>query len=38
LKEADHVYGVTMQEDGISDMIGNIDPNSVGAKGEIPAY
>ena len=35
LKEADHVYGVTMQDTGISDMIGNVDPNSVGPKGEI---
>ena len=35
LKEADHVYGVTMQDTGISDMIGNIDPNSVGPQGEI---
>lgn len=35
LKEADHVYGVTMQDTGISDMIGNVDPSSVGPKGEI---
>jgi chromosome segregation protein len=35
LKEADHVYGVTMQDTGISDMIGSIDPNSVGPQGEI---
>jgi len=35
LKEANHVYGVTMRETGISDMIGNIDPSSVGPKGEI---
>ncbi len=35
LKEANHVYGVTMKETGISDMIGSIDPNSVGPKGEI---
>ena len=35
LKEADHVYGVTMQDTGISDMIGSVDPNSVGPKGEI---
>jgi len=35
LKEADHVYGVTMRETGISDMIGNIDPNAVGPEGEI---
>ncbi len=35
LKEANHVYGVTMKDTGISDMIGNIDPNTVGPKGEI---
>lgn len=35
LKEANHVYGVTMQDDGISDMIANIDPESVGPEGEI---
>ena len=35
LKEANHVYGVTMQDNGVSDMIGNIDPDSVGPDGEI---
>jgi len=35
LKEANHVYGVTMRETGISDMIGNIDPSTVGPRGEI---
>jgi len=35
LKEANHVYGVTMHDTGISEMIGNIDPESVGPKGEI---
>ncbi len=35
LKEADHVYGVTMRDTGISEMIGNIDASSVGPKGEI---
>jgi chromosome segregation protein len=35
LKEANHVYGVTMKDNGISEMIGNIDPNTVGTKGEI---
>ena len=35
LKEANHIYGVTMQDTGISEMIGNIDPESVGPKGEI---
>ena len=34
LKEANHVYGVTMRDNGISEMIGNIDPNAVGTKGE----
>ena len=35
LKEANHIYGVTMHDSGISEMIGNIDPESVGPKGEI---
>ncbi len=35
LKEANHVYGVTMRDTGISDMIGNLDPSSVGPKGKI---
>jgi len=35
LKEANHVYGVTMRDTGVSEMIGNIDPESVGPKGEI---
>lgn len=35
LKEANHVYGVTMSDTGISEMIGNIDPASVGPKGKI---
>jgi len=35
LKEANHIYGVTMHENGISEMIGNIDPESVSPKGEI---
>jgi len=35
LKEANHVYGVTMKETGVSEMIGNIDPEIVGPKGEI---
>lgn len=29
LKEADHIYGVTMREDGISQMIGNVDIDSI---------
>ena len=35
LKEANHVYGVTMRETGISEMIGNVDPSAIGPKGEI---
>ena len=35
LKEANHIYGVTMQDTGISEMIGNIDPESVGPQGEL---
>ena len=35
LKEANHVYGVTMRETGISEMIGDIDPSVVGPKGEL---
>ncbi|KYK30317.1 MAG: hypothetical protein AYK22_04225 [Thermoplasmatales archaeon SG8-52-3] len=35
LKEANHVYGVTMRDTGVSEMIGNIDPSTVGASGEI---
>lgn len=35
LKEANYLYGVTMHDSGISEMIGNIDPESVGPTGEI---
>jgi chromosome segregation protein len=35
LKEANHVYGVTMHDSGISEMIGNVDIDSIGHKGEI---
>ncbi|MEM4258173.1 MAG: chromosome segregation protein SMC [Candidatus Thermoplasmatota archaeon] len=35
LKEANHIYGVTMHDSGISEMIANIDPESVGPQGEI---
>jgi len=35
LKEADYLYGVTMHDSGISEMIGNIDPEAVGPTGEI---
>jgi len=38
LKEANYLYGVTMHDSGISEMIGNIDPDSVGPKGEIRAH
>ncbi len=33
LKEANHVYGVTMRDTGISEMIGNIDPSTVSLDG-----
>jgi mannitol/fructose-specific phosphotransferase system IIA component len=35
IKEADYIYGVTMRDTGVSDMIGNIDPTIVGPHGEI---
>jgi len=35
LKEANYVYGVTMRDTGVSEMIGDIDPNSVGHKENI---
>jgi len=35
LKEANHVYGVTMRDNGISEMIGNLDPSTVGPRGEL---
>ena len=35
LKEANYVYGVTMQDTGISEMIGNIDPSTVSHDGEF---
>jgi chromosome segregation protein len=35
LKEANHVYGVTMRDTGISDMIGNIDPSTIDSTGEF---
>ena len=37
LKEANHVYGVTMRDTGVSEMIGNIDPETVSPKGEFKA-
>lgn len=35
LKEADHIYGVTLREDGISEIVGHVDLSSIGPKGEI---
>ncbi|MBU3901821.1 MAG: chromosome segregation protein SMC [Candidatus Thermoplasmatota archaeon] len=35
LKEADHVYGVVKQSNGISNIIGNVNISQVGEKGEI---
>ena len=35
LKEADHVYGVTMQSSGISEVIGNVNLEDIGEEGEI---
>jgi chromosome segregation protein len=35
LKEANHVYGVTMRDTGITELIGDIDPAIVGPKGEL---
>jgi chromosome segregation protein len=35
LKEADHVYGVVKQNNGISNVIGNVNISQIGEKGEI---
>ena len=35
LKEANHVYGVTIRDTGVSEMIANIDPSTVSPKGEF---
>ncbi len=35
LKEANHVYGVTMRDTGVTELIGDIDPAVVGPKGEL---
>jgi chromosome segregation protein len=35
LKEADHVYGVVKQSNGISNIIGNVNISQIGEKGEI---
>jgi chromosome segregation protein len=35
LKEANHVYGVTMRDTGVSEMIANVDPDTVGPQGEL---
>jgi len=35
LKEADHIYGVTIQENGVSELLGNVNIASITEKGEI---
>ena len=35
LQEADHVYGVTMQNSGISEVIGNVNLKDISEEGEI---
>ena len=35
LKEADHIYGITKREDGISEVVGTVDLSSIGPRGEI---
>ncbi|MCK5561266.1 MAG: chromosome segregation protein SMC, partial [Thermoplasmata archaeon] len=35
LKEADHVYGATIQRNGITDIIGNINISTISEKGEL---
>jgi chromosome segregation protein len=35
LKEANHVYGVTIQKNGITDIVGNINILNVNEKGEL---
>jgi chromosome segregation protein len=35
LKEANHVYGVTIQKNGITDIVGNINLMNVNEKGEL---
>jgi chromosome segregation protein len=35
LKEADHVYGVVKQSNGVSNIIGNVNLSQIGEKGEI---
>jgi len=35
LNQADHVYGVTIQADGITDIIGNVNIADVGDRGEL---
>lgn len=36
LNKAHHVYGVTIQKNGITDIIGKINLHELGEKGEIP--
>jgi len=35
LKEADHVYGIVKQSNGVSNIIGNVNLSQIGEKGEI---
>ena len=37
LKKANHVYGVTIQNNGITDIVGKINLTDLGEEGEIPA-
>lgn len=37
LKEADHLYGVIKRDNGVSEIIGNINLDDIGEKGEISA-
>ena len=36
LKKANHVYGVTIQNNGITDIVGKINLADMGEEGEIP--
>ena len=36
LKKAHHVYGVTIQNNGITDIIGKINLNELGEEGDLP--
>ncbi len=35
LKQADHIYGVTMQSNGITDVVGHVNLSDVGKEGHI---